>query len=167
MHKIKVLILALSLLSGHLFAGPGYCVKKVYTSQIGVREQGNNRGPEVQSYQRVTGFDQPVPWCASFVAWVFKLCQVNTVQSAWSPAWFASNKVIDPDLTKPQPGDVFGIYFNSKGRIAHIGFVDEWPEGRYFITVEGNTNDAGSREGDGVYRKRRLKRQAHKISRWI
>lgn len=42
-----------------------------------------------------------------------------------------------------------------------------WSEGNFTITVEGNTNEAGSREGDGVYRKRRLKNQIYKISRWI
>jgi len=38
--------------------------------------------------------------------------------------------------------------------VAHVGFVDQW-QSKYVITVEGNTNEAGSREGDGVYRKRR------------
>jgi hypothetical protein len=28
-------------------------------------------------------------------------------------------------------------------------------EGKMVVTIEGNTNDDGSREGDGVYRKRR------------
>ena len=168
MFKAQVLIFALCIVCSHLSAGPRYCVKRVYTSQIGVQEVGgNNRGPEVRSYQRVTGFDEPVPWCASFVSWTFYLCGVETVKSAWSPSWFPGDKVIDPKIINPEAGDVFGIYFRNKGRIAHVGFIDEGPPGEYFITVEGNTNSALSRDGDGVYRKRRKKSSARKISRWL
>ncbi|MFB5944250.1 peptidoglycan-binding protein [Albibacterium profundi] len=66
----------------------------------------------------------------------------------------------------PQKGDVFGIYFNSVKRIAHAGFVDEWGD-KYVVTVEGNTNEAGSREGDGVYRKRRLISSIYRVSSWF
>lgn len=45
----------------------------------------------------------------------------------------------------PAAGDVFGLYFPEKGRIAHVGFVDQWGE-KYMISVEGNTNEAGSRK---------------------
>lgn len=65
----------------------------------------------------------------------------------------------------PSPGDVFGIWFPEKGRIAHVGFIDEWGE-KYAVTVEGNTNEAGSRDGDGVYRKRRPISSLYKISRY-
>ena len=46
------------------------------------------------------------------------------------------------------------------------GFIDK-KDGNYYITVEGNTNEAGSREGDGVYRKRRHIKTIYAISRWI
>jgi len=49
----------------------------------------------------------------------------------------------------PGTGDIFGIYFPDKKRIAHVGFVDQWQED-WVITVEGNTNGSGGREGDGV-----------------
>jgi len=66
----------------------------------------------------------------------------------------------------PKKGDVFGIYFNSVERIAHAGFVDEWGD-KYVVTVEGNTNEAGSREGDGVYRKRRLISSIYRVASWL
>lgn len=66
---------------------------------------------------------------------------------------------------RPRKGDVFGIYFPDKKRIAHVGFVDSWDD-KYVITVEGNTNEAGSREGDGVYRKRRLVGSIYQVARW-
>lgn len=63
-------------------------------------------------------------------------------------------------------GDVFGLYFPEKARIAHVGFIDQW-DGTWLTTVEGNTNDSGSREGDGVYRKKRLVRTVYKVARYI
>lgn len=140
------------------------CVSETYTGEIGVREElGHNDGLAIRAYLRVTGFDYPVPWCAAFVSWVLTECGVNNVASAWSPSWFPREKLV----TNPRKGDVFGLYYARKGRVAHVGFIDEWPDGDYCITVEGNTNMAGSREGDGVYRKRRLKRQVNKVSRWV
>lgn len=70
------------------------------------------------------------------------------------------------DRKAPQPGDVFGIYFNTLKRIAHVGFIDEWGD-KYLVTVEGNTNESGSNEGDGVYRKRRLISTIYQVADWI
>lgn len=67
---------------------------------------------------------------------------------------------------RPQAGDVFGLFFPEKKRIAHTGFIDQW-DGTWLITVEGNTNLSGSREGDGVYRKRRLVRSIYKVARYV
>ncbi len=69
-------------------------------------------------------------------------------------------------LVTPGTGDVFGLYFPEKGRIAHVGFVDKW-EDPWVVTVEGNTNVLGSGEGDGVYRKRRLTRSIYRVARYV
>lgn len=151
-------------------------VAETYLSQVGVKETlGKNDSPEIREYLVVTGFDQPVPWCAAFLSWTLTKHDIDNPRSAWSPAWFPESRLVKVHRTSvnnntelPTRADVFGVYFASLKRIAHVGFVDQWPpESQYFITVEGNTNDNGSREGDGVYRKRRLKTNAHKISRWI
>jgi hypothetical protein len=67
---------------------------------------------------------------------------------------------------KPKPGDIFGIYYTNLKRIAHVGFIDEWDD-KQIITVEGNTNEAGSNEGDGVYRKRRPIASIYQVANWI
>lgn len=145
----------------------------IYSAEIGVRERtGNNDGEKVEMYLKSCGLKKGQPWCAAFVTWTFQQAGVETVISAYSPSWFPAKKVIYTHGSKqnliPVQADVFGIYFSSKGRIAHVGFIDQWAENSSFcITVEGNTNEAGSREGDGVYRKRRLKKQIYKVSRWI
>lgn len=89
--------------------------------------------------------------------------------SAWSPALFTRNVIYNRGSLKnktPCSGDVFGLYFTNLKRVAHVGFVDKWTN-QFVITVEGNTNEAGSREGDGVYRKRRPIRTIYIVSDYI
>lgn len=148
-------------------------VVDIYTAEIGVRElTGNNDGARVIEYLKAANLTKGNPWCAAFITWTFKQGNVKAVVSGYSPSWFPKSNTIytkgQKNNRSPDKADVFGIWFQSKNRIAHVGFVDEWTEGvSYAITVEGNTNDAGSREGDGVYRKRRLKSQIYKVSRWL
>ena len=146
-------------------------VVETYLSQIGINEAtGNNDGPEVEMYLRVVKQQPGAPWCAAFVSWTYTVNGVVNPKSAWSPSYFPVNRVIytrdGATIAIPMPGDVFGIYYASKGRIAHVGFIHEWSS-RIVITVEGNTNDEGSREGTMVARKRRATRTIYKVSRYI
>jgi len=148
-------------------------VEQTYLSQVGVREaSGNNDGTAVEMYLQSTGLGKGYAWCAAFVNWTYIQNGIETVNApAWSPSWFTQNVVYKPSeyiLDKlPEKGDVFGIWFTSKNRVAHVGFIHRWSTGSFVTTVEGNTNDAGSREGDGVYVKRRLKRQIYVVSDYI
>ena len=47
-----------------------------------------------------------------------------------------------------------------------MGFIDEWKD-PWVVTVEGNRNVLGSRDGDGAYRKRRLVRSVYKVARYV
>jgi hypothetical protein len=138
-----------------------------------VRElSGRNDGAEVEKYLASTGLGKGYPWCAAFVAWCFDEAGVHAIHSAWSPSWFPRSATIYTkgrrDNQNPERADVFGIFYRHLDRIGHIGFIHDWPAGSdYVITVEGNTNNAGSREGDGVYKKRRVKRNIYKVSRWV
>ncbi|MBB6109702.1 CHAP domain-containing protein [Mucilaginibacter lappiensis] len=147
-------------------------VQKAYTAEIGVREKtGHNDGIKVETYLHYVGLPKGNPWCASFVCWAYGQASVKNPKSGYCPDLFASRYVIYKRGIKinneaPQKGDVWGLYFPEKGRVAHVGFVDEW-QSKYVITVEGNTNDAGSREGDGVYRKRRLTKSIYVVANYI
>src|SRR5690606_39153725 len=66
----------------------------------------------------------------------------------------------------PRPGDVFSIYFPSLGRVGHVGLVASF-DGRYINTIEGNPSGPGSREGDGVYARRRELSKVHAITNYI
>lgn len=147
-------------------------VVQQYSQYIGTREAtGNNDGREVALFLQSTGLDEGYAWCAAFVNYCLEQSGIKTDKSAWSPSWFSKSKLIYQRNTimirKPLPGDVFGIYFLKKKRIAHVGFIHHWTDGAGVVTVEGNTNKAGSREGDGVYRKWRMKSQIHSIANYI
>lgn len=146
-------------------------VVKSYSSQIGIRElTGNNDGKSVEMYLHYVGLPKGNPWCAAFVCWNLNQAKVKNPRSGYCPDLFSSKQLVwkrDGKLAgRPQPGDVFGIWFPEKKRIAHVGFIDRWTD-KIAYTVEGNTNQAGSREGDGVYRKIRLTRQLYAVTRFI
>ncbi|HRO18524.1 MAG TPA: hypothetical protein PLU07_10055, partial [Ferruginibacter sp.] len=63
-------------------------------------------------------------------------------------------------------GDVFTLYYAHLKRIGHTGFHHKKINSSVYESVEGNTNAAGSREGDGVYKKKRSYNATHSISRW-
>jgi len=136
---------------------------KIAKSQIGVREAtGNNDGIQVEAYLTYTGNKKGEPWCASFVSWVFGQAGFKQPRSAWSPALFPQLR----QVKTAKPALVFGIYFPTKGRIAHVGLVEK-QQGDWLYTIEGNTNLAGSREGDGVYRKLRHSRTIKAYANWL
>ncbi|GAA4275945.1 hypothetical protein GCM10022259_06690 [Aquimarina mytili] len=147
------------------------CVKELYDSQVGVRETGgDNQGAHVAMYLASVGLDPGYAWCAAFVSWCYQNAGVNAPVSGWVPSYaLMSNRIYERGKflkKKPQTGDVFMIWYPNLNRPAHIGFVDQWGA-TWITTVEGNTNTNGSREGDGVYRKRRLKKQVWAVSNFV
>lgn len=147
-------------------------VVATYRSEIGTREAtGHNDGDRVEMFLASCGRYRGDAWCAAYVNWALEENNCNRAESGWSPSWHPKSKLIyrpSAGINKqvPRPGDVFGIWYSKLGRLGHTGFIDQWGS-EITITVEGNTNDAGSREGDGVYRKRRVTRTIHSVSNWI
>lgn len=143
-------------------------VKAVYDSQLGVKEEGSNAGAQVETYLRYVNLGKGNAWCAAFVCWVLGKANIPNPRTGWSPHLFPKTKTVWLNGSKqPQfnTGDVFGLYYPEKGRIAHAGFIDK-REGSWLVTVEGNTVAvAGGQEG--VYRKRRHVRSVDRVGRWI
>lgn len=180
MYLLKLLPLAVLLLyssaGGYAVTGKRLLVRSIYRGEVGVREQsGHNDGPRIKAYLGYTGLKEGAPYCAAFVCWSLGRAGIVNPRSAWSPGLFPASKVIwernrhIPNVSLPEvfaPGNVFGIWFNDKGRVAHAGFTDGL-QGQWAITVEANTNVAGSREGDGVYRKRRLISSVYQVADWV
>lgn len=146
-------------------------VALTYISQIGVRElTGNNDGKAVETYLHYCGLSKGEPWCASFVCWIYGQNNISNPKSGYCPDLFKQKDIVwkrnSNHNTLPIRSDIFGIYFLDKKRIAHTGFIEKWTSTQVY-TVEGNTNQSGSREGDGVYRKIRLTRQIYAVARFI
>jgi len=132
---------------------------------IGVREKGGaNLGPEVEAYLAFLGLAPGNPWCAAFVYACFEkavkkyglanpLVKTGSVMSHFRRAP-AVVHVPDAQIEegKLAPGMIFGI--DHGGDRGHTGLVLAVRENE-IDTIEGNTNLAGSREGDGVYQKKR------------
>jgi hypothetical protein len=152
-------------------------------SQIGVQETSRNAGPGLVKFWDATtypeGDDDRQPWCAAFVAWcVFEAMKREPLLAVgdktrprsaavkdWVP-WAnkpANGCVVfgprDPKY-KPEPGDIVVFTFS------HIGIVesfDGWAKG--LRTIEGNTDDEGSREGVKVCRRVRPSSQCKSFIR--
>jgi hypothetical protein len=131
--------------------------------EIGVRElSGHNDGERVEAYLRVTGLRKGNPWCAAYVSWVYWQAGFTAPASAWSPDLFPASRV----TTQFLPGNVLGIYFPELKRIAHVGLIIK-RDGDWVVSAEGNTNVSGSRNGDGVYLKRRHHRTIYQVADWV
>ena len=109
-------------------------------------------------------------WCALFVSWCIARAYLPEAHSAKERRaalrdtigftkpfylescqdWYTQGKALKCVDAKPAAGDLFLLLDKSR-KAHHIGFVTEvLPEGE-FRTVEGNTNEGGSDNGDGVY----------------
>ena len=168
---MRILIFILLLCVGHHNCLPQSRITLIYTSQIGVVEAtGRNDGKQVEAYLKAVNLGKGYPWCAAFVKWCFvQLGTKNKINamalSCDRPGhyvYFKGNKI-----RTPQPGDVFTLYYAKLKRIGHTGFFDKDVNGKIYRSVEGNTNSAGSREGDGVYIKYRSYKATYSINRWL
>lgn len=125
----------------------------VAQSQLGISEQphGSNKGPEVDQYLLSVGITFPAAWCAAFVYWCFKQAGISGVPKTGGvlDMW---NKAPNNRVTYPQPGDV--VIFDYGGGKGHTGIVESVDDDK-LTTIEGNTNDDGSREGYEVARRQR------------
>lgn len=131
--------------------------------EIGVREKnGHNDGLRVEMYLATVDLKRGEPWCAAFICFLYAKAGFLKPRSGWSPDLFPAFRLARSAL----PGDVFGIYFSSKKRIAHVGLVEKIT-GNWCLGIEGNTNIAGGREGDGVFRKRRNLKTIYRFANWL
>lgn len=138
---------------------------------IGVRERGgSNCGPEVESYLASVGLAPGSPWCAAWLHWVGRAAlgtrwPLPRTGSCWELGGFAVGHSVR--YVRPQVGDVFLLYFPRLGRFGHTGFVTGVAgDGSAYDTIEGNSNDEGSREGVEVCARVRTIGPQDRFIRW-
>jgi LysM repeat protein len=99
------------------------------------------------------------PWCALFVSWAaLKSGNADlfprTASCATALSWFRSK-----GRFSEYPAIGAQVLFGPNGG-THTGIVYAY-DSTYIYTVEGNTNLTGSPEGDGVYLRKRARREAN------
>jgi lysozyme family protein len=146
----------------------------VARSEIGVTEDppGSNRGTKVEAYLASVGLGGGHPWCAAFVYWCFEQAakelgidnpciKTAGVLDHWSSARKQGIRCIthiqaSHDPLMVQPGMIFVIDTGDPGGAGHTGLVERVDGGK-LVTIEGNTNNKGGREGIGVFRRNKRK----------
>jgi hypothetical protein len=140
-------------------------------AEIGTMEDppGSNRGPKVDQYLSSVGLhpeEGHYAWCAAFVYWCFQqssqklsipnpVIRTAGVLDHWNRAGttgvtrVSSQEATDSPIAV-QPGMIFVLTTGSGN--GHTGLVERI-EGIRLTTIEGNTNQGGSREGVGVFRR--------------
>jgi hypothetical protein len=119
-----------------------------------MKETSRNSGPEVDEWLAGVGLGPGYSWCA---AWVYAMhdvaaraCGVANPCPRTAGAlrlWALADPACRETLAAP--GDVF-VLDHGHG-LGHVGIVElVTPDGETVVTIEGNTNAAGSREGDQV-----------------
>jgi hypothetical protein len=123
--------------------------------RIGVHEASTNWSPFIKIYLAFVGVFFPAPWCSAFASFVIHKAAASLgIKAKWPRSgyvqsvvnWAIKNSYIS---TKPCVGCAFVKYHPELKRYAHIGFIAE-VNGNKVLTVEGNSNTTGGREGTEV-----------------
>lgn len=145
----------------------------------GIKEVGNNQGFSSKSFEKMmksVGWYSGAAWCAFSLKLIYKISGIETLITGWSPTAYNKKHVIFTNgklYETIQPGDAgtlsYNKYKNVKSRYKGIGhaFIIEKQYGKSaVVTLEGNTDSDGSREGNGFYRKIRPLQSNLHITRW-
>lgn len=131
--------------------------------EVGVREKtGENDGNRIEEYLAAVKLKRGNAYCAAFLSWVYMQEGFAKPRSGWSPDLVPRSRLTNDAL----PANIFGIYYPELRRIAHVGMIES-VQHSWAVTLEANTNVAGSREGEGVYRKRRHLKTIPRMADWI
>lgn len=129
---------------------------------VGTTEQpvGSNRGTLIDKWNKMSNVSVGSFWCCSFVsAMARELAEKHDF--VWPFPYTADCDVIYAIAKKknaivhiPEPGDLFVCH---KGNDAyHIGIVEDVDKGYVATSIEGNSNNDGSRNGITVARRNDL-----------
>jgi hypothetical protein len=140
----------------------------VASTQLDVREipPGSNAGPQVEQYLASVDCRPGDAWCAAFVYWCFNkaakqmgitnpVVKTGGVLDHWNKAGRQGiRRILTADISADQSLLKRGLVFiiSTGGGKGHTGLVGGFEAGK-LITIEGNTNDGGDREGIGVFRR--------------
>jgi hypothetical protein len=130
-----------------------------------IRETGNNQGFNDKNFEtkmREIGFIKSHPWCSYFVKHIWKefeiLCEEKNYKNISASVMRTWNNFSDKRITVLEnlgAGSIIIWQSRTDRNKGHTGIFIKTIDSETILTLEGNTNSAGSREGDGVYLKTR------------
>ncbi|MFF7467796.1 hypothetical protein [Streptomyces sp. NPDC008092] len=103
-------------------------------------------------------WSQNQSWCQTFQSWAFQQAGVKSLAPVTASCPTAVNWYKSRGRFSYYPAIGALVFFGHSGG-AHVGLVYKY-DADYAYTVEGNTNANGSSEGDGVYLKKRARRDS-------
>lgn len=147
---------------------PRVTLVEVAREWLGIRETSKNHFEGMQRLWAATsypnGWENREPYCAAFACFVIaEAVKRNPLLSVpilpksaavkdWK-TWARNPKsgvlVFKAGEMNPMPGDIVSLLPN----LSHIAIVEKWNRNVY--TIEGNTDDAGGREGNGFHQRQR------------
>jgi len=158
----------------------GDAVIKVAQSLLYVRERtGCNDHPVIDQMLAFLGLPKHLSWCLAFCLWCWhgvlnplpfpKLARCATFwEQVQDQEWRYKTFDLEDVAWGIETARAGDIMIFSHAKVAgqnnwngHAALVRQQVNPRYFRTIEGNTNAAGSREGDGVHEKTRTPRQGN------
>jgi hypothetical protein len=132
---------------------------------VGVHEIGNNDGPEVRIFQSLISKPMHQSWCIDFVQYCVHQVDLQFATQNILYTTESSERLwrLTPQLARiqdPVPGCIMvWQHFSDEIPLStgHAGIVTAIVDDVLVETIEGNTSDSSSIEGngDGVYRKTR------------
>lgn len=123
-----------------------------------VHEVTPNHGPLVDQFLSSVGLAPGNAWCMAFLQYLIR--QVEQEFGCVSQIYRSGGVIETWQKTHqdvqcpPKPGSL--ILFKTSEGHGHCGLIRDVIDTLHVSTIEGNTNNAGSRDGDGVYEHVRL-----------
>ncbi len=137
---------------------------KIAEGYNGVREHGNNAGPEVNKFLASVGLNPGYSWCMAFAQFCFDaackalaakrgdLYHGAAVMQVYNNTRLRATRL--PDHRIGERGQMM-CFQHGKTALGHVAIVTGNLHNGKLSTIEGNTGPDGGRDGDGVYRKTR------------
>lgn len=132
----------------------------IAVSYLGTKETKPNSGPDVDLFLASVGLHPGYPWCAAFAFYCYMrasamLGLINPCPRSARALGIWALAEGSAKVQRPAVGSLFVLDTGKPGGDGHIGFVEKVHGDGLITTVEGNTNEAGGREGNAVARHER------------
>jgi hypothetical protein len=159
-----------------MMKNPRAIIAQVAREYLGTKETSTNRGPHLAEFWAKTSYPSGAtdrqPWCSAFATFcavegdrrspelALRVPPTFPAVAQWLP-WARDPKngcliFTSADVAQGKQAPMAGDIVIFLPRLSHIGIVAQDYHGTGPVaTIEGNTNAAGSREGDGVWVKSR------------